>query len=82
MAEPRFDAGQFVTFARPTLITPAGRYEVMRIFPMDGLDQRYSIKRADEPYERVVRECDLDASEMALAEEDGPLAPPLIGASR
>jgi hypothetical protein len=76
MPQSKFDLGQTVTYARPTLITPAGHYEVVRIFPEEGLDRRYGIKRCDEPYERVVRECDLDASEMALAEEDGPLAPP------
>jgi len=73
---PKFVLGQTVTYARPTLITPAGHYEVVRIFPQDGLERRYGIKRHDEPYERVVNESDLDASELALAEEDGPLAPP------
>jgi hypothetical protein len=63
MPEPQFRLGQPVTFARPTLITPHGRYEVVRIYPIDGLDQRYSIKSEAEPYERVVRQADLAAWE-------------------
>ena len=70
MPEPHYRLGQSVTFARPTLITPDGRYEVVRIYPIDGLDQRYSIKSEAEPYERVVRQADL-----AAWEEPGELPP-------
>jgi hypothetical protein len=69
MSEPKFTLGQTVTYAKPTLITPDGRYEVMRIFPEDGLDRHYSIKRSDEPYERVVSERDLSDPAGVLAGE-------------
>jgi hypothetical protein len=48
-----------VTFARPTLITPHNAYEVVRVFPADGLERNYGIKCAGEPFERVVKERDL-----------------------
>jgi hypothetical protein len=75
MANPKFSLGQAVTYARPTLITPDGSYLVVRIFPQEGLDRRYSIKRDDEPYERV-------ASERELANGGGSHAPPAVRQSR
>ena len=59
MANSKFVVGEAVTYARPTLITPDGPYQVVRIFPQEGLDRCYSIKREDEPYERVASERDL-----------------------
>lgn len=59
MSQPKFELGQVVTYARPTLITPPGEYEVRRIFPDDGIDRNYSIKSSREPYERVARGRDL-----------------------
>lgn len=59
MTQAKFGTGQRVTFSAPTLITPDGDYTIMRIFPRDAIDQRYSIKSAAEPYERVVREIDI-----------------------
>jgi hypothetical protein len=32
---------------------------VMRVFPADTIDRRYSIKSSNEPYERVVGERDI-----------------------
>ena len=66
MSEAKYELGQAVTYAKPTLITPSGSYEVVRIFPKEGLDRRYGIKRADEPYERVVHERDLEAQDRLL----------------
>ena len=76
MSEAKYELGQAVTYAKPTLITPSGSYEVVRIFPKEGLDRRYGIKRADEPYERVVNERDLDSSEADLPSAGGPVLPP------
>ena len=59
MSDTKFELGEHVTYARPTVITPPGRYAVVRVFPTEGAERRYGIKRADEPYERVVSECDL-----------------------
>ena len=59
MSQAKFGTGQCVTFAKPTLITPDGEYIIVRVFPGDPVDQRYAIKCAREPYERVVREADI-----------------------
>jgi len=59
MGQPKFLIGERVTFVRPTLITPSGDYSVMRVFPADMIEQRYSIKSPNEPYERVVGERDI-----------------------
>jgi hypothetical protein len=59
MPQAKFGTGQRVTYSRPTLITPDEDYTIMRVFPREALDQRYAIKCAHEPYERVVRENDI-----------------------
>ena len=76
MSDPKYALGQVVTYAQPTLITPAGHYEVVRVFPEDGLNRRYGIKRIDEPYERVVKEAEIDDRVLDLAEQGEPLQPP------
>ena len=75
MSQAKFGTGQCVTFAKPTLITPDGEYIIVRIFPGDPVDQRYAIKCAREPYERVVRETDIrlrvDGSHRAHKQQAG-----------
>ena len=66
MSEPKYKLGEAVTFAHPTLVTPARRYEIVRILPEEGLDRRYAVRCADEPYARVVVERDLEAQDRLL----------------
>ena len=58
----RYDAGQMVRFTRgfPYRNAVVGDYEVVRRLPSRDGEFQYRIKSSGEPYERVVRESELD----------------------
>jgi hypothetical protein len=58
----RYDAGQIVRFTGgfPYRNAVAGDYEVVRRLPSRDGEFQYSIKSSGEPYERVVRESELE----------------------
>jgi hypothetical protein len=58
----RYDAGQVVRFTGgfPYRNAVAGDYEVVRRLPSRDGEFQYSIKSNGEPYERVVRESQLE----------------------
>jgi hypothetical protein len=58
----RYDAGQMVRFTGgyPYRNAVAGDYEVVRRLPSRDGEFQYSIKSSGEPYERVVRESELE----------------------
>ena len=58
----RYDAGQMVRFTRgfPYRNAVAGDYEVVCRLPSRDGEFQYRIKNCGEPYERVVRESELD----------------------
>jgi len=58
----RYDAGQMVRFTRgfPYRNAVAGDYEVVSRLPSRDGEFQYRIKSSGEPYERVVRESELE----------------------
>jgi hypothetical protein len=58
----RYDAGQVVRFTGgfPYRNAVPGDYEVVRRLPSRDGEFQYSIKSSGEPYERVVRESELE----------------------
>jgi hypothetical protein len=61
-AEHKFQIGQTVYFtSKPTGHMAAnGTYKVMKLLPSDGEDYQYRIKSANEAFERVAKESQLD----------------------
>ena len=61
MSSYKFKVGDVVTL-RPAVSrnVPGGAYEVIRQLPETGGEREYRIKSANEAYERVVRESELD----------------------
>jgi hypothetical protein len=60
--EHKFKVGQSVSFM-PGPFDRGGTnriYKVMQLLPPEGDDCQYRIKNADEPYERVVKESQLN----------------------
>ena len=62
LKEHKFQIGQTVYFtARPIGHMPAnGTYRVVKLLPSDGEDYQYRIKNANEAFERVAKESQLD----------------------
>ena len=62
MKAHKFQVGQTVYFtARPTgHMAATGTYRVMKLLPSDGEDNQYRIKNANEAFERVAKESQLD----------------------
>ena len=60
--EHKFQIGQTVYFtARPIgQMAANGAYQVVKLLPSDGSDYQYRIKSADEAFERVAKESQLD----------------------
>jgi len=58
----KFRSGQTVHLSRSltTRSTPDGDYKVVRQLPVDGGEPQYRIKSEREPYERVVKESDME----------------------
>ena len=62
MTRHKFKVGQTVNYTSG----PFGRgvasniYKVTQLLPPEGDDYQYRIKNADEPHERVVKECQLN----------------------
>ena len=61
MSAFKFKVGEIVTL-RPAVSRnlPGGAYEVIRHLPETGGEPEYRIKSANEAYERVARESELD----------------------
>jgi hypothetical protein len=64
LKEHKFQIGQTVLFtSRPIGHMAANStYEVVRLLPSDGADYQYRIKSANEAFERVARESQLEYS--------------------
>jgi len=62
LKEHKFQIGQTVYFtSRPIGHMPAnGAFRVVKLLPSDGDDYQYRIKSADEAFERVAKESQLD----------------------
>jgi hypothetical protein len=62
LKEHKFQIGQTVFFtSRPIGHMAAnGSYQVVKLLPSDGDDYQYRIKSADEAFERVAKESQLD----------------------
>jgi hypothetical protein len=62
LREHKFQIGQTVYFtSRPIgQMAANGTYKVVRLLPSDGEEQQYRIKSADEAFERVAKESQLD----------------------
>ena len=62
MKEHKFQIGQTVFYtSRPIGHMAAnGTYEVVKLLPSDGDDYQYRIKSAQEAFERVAKESQLD----------------------
>jgi hypothetical protein len=58
----KFSLGQSVRFTHGGYLSVASRdgYRVTRLLPIEGEECEYRIKSNDEPFERVVRESQLD----------------------
>jgi hypothetical protein len=58
----KFQIGQTVYFtSRPIgQMAANGTYKVVRLLPSDGEEHQYRIKSADEAFERVAKESQLD----------------------
>ena len=61
-ATHRFDSGQMVRFSRgyPYRNAVTSDYEVLLQLPSRDGEFQYRIKSRSEPYERVVKECELE----------------------
>jgi hypothetical protein len=64
LKEHKFQIGQSVYFtSRPIGHMAANStYQVVKLLPSDGADYQYRIKNANEAFERVVRESQLEYS--------------------
>ena len=62
MSKHKFTLGQTVRFIHRGYLASAARddYKVTRLLPVEGLECEYRIKSADEPFERVARESQLE----------------------
>ena len=62
MREHKFTIGQTVYFTSRLIghMQANSTYEIVRLLPSDGADYQYRIKNANEPYDRVVRESELE----------------------
>jgi hypothetical protein len=62
LREHKFQIGQTVYFtSRPIgQMAANGTYKVVRLLPSDGEEQQYRIKSAEEAFERVAKESQLD----------------------
>lgn len=58
----KYMVGQTVHYTGGTFgrFGASGSYKVVKLLPSEGEDYQYRIKRADEPYERVAKESQLD----------------------
>jgi hypothetical protein len=57
----KFRVGEIVTLrAAVSRNVPGGAYEIVKQLPDTGGEREYRIKSANEPYERVAREKDLE----------------------
>jgi hypothetical protein len=57
----QFRSGQTVRLCRsPYRSTAVGEYEIVRQLPSNGGEAQYRVKSLREPYERVVKESDLE----------------------
>jgi len=57
---PKFKVGDAVFFTPAVHQKPGGMYEVIKVLPDHNGEREYRIKSADEPYERVARESQLN----------------------
>lgn len=59
---PQFRSGQTVRIFRglPNKSAAEGEYKVVRLLPDNGTELQYRVKSDREPYERVVKESDLE----------------------
>ena len=81
MKEHKFQIGESVYFtSRPIGHMAANStYQVVRLLPSDGADYQYRIKNANEAFERVVRESQLeDRSEAAWHWQPQIVAPAIV----
>jgi len=62
LKEHKFRIGQSVYFTSRPIghLTAIRTYEVVRLLPSDGADYQYRIKNANEAFERVARESQLE----------------------
>ncbi len=58
----KFHVGQAVYFTAGTMSRPgaSGSYKVVKLLPSDGDEHQYRIKSADEAFERVAKESQLE----------------------
>lgn len=58
----KFRVGQTVLYTSSPIARPgaSGTYQVVRLLPSDGEDYQYRIKNADEAFERVAKESQLE----------------------
>jgi hypothetical protein len=57
----RFKVGQTVIYT-PGVSRRSGVFTIMRRLPPEGGDNQYRIKSADEPFDRVVKESELETA--------------------
>ncbi len=64
LKEHKFRIGQSVYFTSRPIghMVANSSYEIVRLLPSDGSDYQYRIKSANESFERVVRESQLEYS--------------------
>lgn len=62
MSKPKFQVGQSVHFTPGPYRAggASGVYKIVRVLPLEGDDQQYRIKSANEPHERVAKESQLE----------------------
>jgi hypothetical protein len=62
LKEHKFQIGQTVFFTSRPIghMAVNGSYQVVKLLPSDGEDYQYRIKSADEAFERVAKESQLD----------------------
>ena len=62
MTKHKYSVGQTVRFSHGTYLSVSGRddFKVTRLLPTEGSECEYRIKCAEEPFERVARESQLD----------------------
>ena len=66
MQEHKFQIGQTVYFTSRPIghMVANSTYEVVKLLPSDGADYQYRIKNANEAFERVARESQLEFSRL------------------
>ena len=64
MQDHKFQIGQTVYFTSRPIghLVANSTYEVVKLLPSDGADYQYRIKNANEVFERVARESQLEFS--------------------